>query len=461
MQSHLLKVTVRPELVDAVARGLSLTVIGQASLPAPLAGMVVLARSSPPPKGSLALAAVLQPRTLLKSLALSCIPLRKRGAPLLGDDYVLGPGLINQLVLHCGGWPFMVPLISPSAPARPLPDAGAAGAELERFAAILVEILRGVYKAKPPALELTLAPSGLTVEGALSAVRKVRDVAADVAARATRGDEAGTPGRVYQPPPDAGGPASFDDVGGLEEAKTQVRALVQAVKDPESYRRWGARPPRGLLLWGPPGTGKTLLARVLAHESGAKFIAVRASDITSKWYGEAEKRLQDAFDWARRDAPAVLFFDEIDALGGPREFSHEATHRIVSTFLHNLDGLEPLNGVFVVAATNRPEAVDDALTRPGRFDRLVEVPLPDGEGRRAIFEVHMRRSEQRAGRRLFDAIDEGGWERLLDATGGQNGAEIEEIVRRALERKVRAGAAEGLIGQEDLLVEAVGVGRRW
>jgi transitional endoplasmic reticulum ATPase len=158
----------------------------------------------------------------------------------------------------------------------------------------------------------------------------------------------------------------------------------------------------------------------------------------------------------------VLFFDEIDALGRTRDDSHEATHRLVSTFLQNMDGLEPLQGVFVVAATNRPEAIDDALTRAGRFDRLVEVPLPSAVGRRSIFEVHMRRAEQGAGRRLFEPIDEGGWERLMAASEGYSGADIAEAVRRALESKVRSGAREdSLINQEDLLIQAVSVARPW
>jgi len=254
---------------------------------------------------------------------------------------------------------------------------------------------------------------------------------------------------------------SFDDVGGQEEAKTQLRSVVQSIKDPDSYRRWGVKPPRGLLLFGPPGTGKTLLARCLARESGAKFIHVRATDVVSKWYGEAEKKLQEAFDWARRDAAAVLFFDEIDALGRSREDAHEATHRLVSTFLENMDGLEGIDGVVILAATNRPDAVDEALTRPGRFDRLVEVGLPDREGRRAIFKVHLRRSDKRAGRPVFEPMDDAAWDRLLDASDGISGAEIAEAVRRALETKVRAGAIAGWISQDELLAQTVSVARPW
>jgi transitional endoplasmic reticulum ATPase len=216
-----------------------------------------------------------------------------------------------------------------------------------------------------------------------------------------------------------------------------------------------------VLLYGPPGTGKTLLARCLAQEAAARFLHVRATDVTSKWYGEAERRVQDVFDRARRQAPAVIFFDEIDAIARMREDSHEATHRVVSTLLENMDGLEEAQGVMVIAATNRPEAVDPAIVRPGRFDRLVEVPLPDRAGRRAIFRVHLGKPERQAGRELFESLDETGWDRLLDETEGFSGADIAEVVRRALEDKVRSGAREGQITLAELLDQARGILPKW
>ena len=186
---------------------------------------------------------------------------------------------------------------------------------------------------------------------------------------------------------------------------------------------------------------------------------MRATDVTSKWYGEAEKNLQQAFDWARKEAPAVIFFDEIDALGRSRMESHEASHRLVSTFLENMDGLREVEGVVVLAATNRPEAVDDALLRPGRFDRLVEVPLPDREGRRAIFRLHMEKAARKAGRDLFAPLEPARWEELLDATEGFSGADAAEAVRRALEAKVRSGETAGRVEAEELLAVAAGVVR--
>lgn len=241
---------------------------------------------------------------------------------------------------------------------------------------------------------------------------------------------------------------TFDDVGGCEEAKQELEMVCRALAAPDLYQRWGTRPPRGVLLHGPPGTGKTLLARCVAGQAQAEFIHIRAVDIGSMWYGEAEKHMQAAFDEARRRAPCVLFLDEVDALTPPREMAHEATHRVVATLLENLDGLQPLEGVAVLAATNRLHAVDPAFTRPGRLDRLVAVPLPDACARLAILRVHQRHAEALAGRELFQR---GEYERLVRATAGMSGAEIAELVRRALEEKVRAGATDGVVGEDDLL----------
>ncbi|MGH2604283.1 MAG: ATP-binding protein [Dehalococcoidia bacterium] len=245
--------------------------------------------------------------------------------------------------------------------------------------------------------------------------------------------------------------ATFRDVGGLTEAKRELESVCVALSRPEVYQRWGTRPPKGVLLYGPPGTGKTLLARCVAGQAEAAFFHIRAVDVASMWYGQAERRLQDAFDRARKQTPAVVFLDEVDALTPPRETSHEASHRVVSTLLENLDGLRPLEGVVVLAATNTPQSVDPALLRPGRLDRLVEVPLPEAEARLQILYVHMRRAERRAGRRLFESSD---WRRLVRATEGMSGAEIEETVRRALEARVRLhddADIQRLITEEELL----------
>ncbi len=241
---------------------------------------------------------------------------------------------------------------------------------------------------------------------------------------------------------------TFADVGGCDEAKRELEGICAALATPDLYQRWGTRPPRGVLLYGPPGTGKTLLARCVAGQADAEFIHIRAVDVASMWYGEAEKRMQEAFDEARRRAPCVLFLDEVDALTPSRETAHEATNRVVATLLENLDGLQPLQGVAVLAATNRLDAVDPAFTRPGRLDRLIHVPLPDEAARLQILGVHQRRAEALAGRDLFAHTD---YRRLLRETAGMSGAEIEEMVRRTLEEKVRSGATEGVITEDDLL----------
>jgi hypothetical protein len=458
-----MRVSRSPELAAAIAGGLPLTVIGQVALPSPLAGLVVLARGGPAP-GRLSLAAVLQPRTLLRVPRLEGLTTRvRRAGTVVEDRLVVTPGLLNQMVIACGAWPLVVPLLAPSTPAQEIADEAAVEGALDHFNRVTENVVDAIYRAagkEPPAAELVLVPTGLGVETALSGLRRLRRGAVELASRVPRQQP---PGKVYAPTGEADDPEAvgFADVGGQEEAVNQLEAICQAIREPDSYKRWGVRPPRGVLLYGPPGTGKTMLARALARESGARFIHVRATDVVSKWYGEAERKLQEAFDWARRERPSVLFFDEIDALGRAREEAHEATHRLVSTLLENMDGLEGSEGVVVLAATNRPEAVDDALTRPGRFDRLVAVGLPDRVGRRAIFEVHLARADRRAGRPVFEPLDDAGWERLLDATEALSGAEIAEAVRRALELKVRAGATGGRISQDELLAQASSVVRPW
>jgi transitional endoplasmic reticulum ATPase len=331
--------------------------------------------------------------------------------------------------------------------------------DLDQFCDLLRAVVAAMYEAQDlpvPAVEVVLQPTVTSVQGALDGLRRLT--------RSTLSRLPGDRGPAAVFDPAAGGepgeePTSFADVGGQDGARAELETICLAVKRPDAFRAWGARPPRGVLLYGPPGTGKTLLARALAHEAGARFLHVRATDVVSKWYGEAEKRVQQAFDRARAEVPAVIFFDEIDAIARSRDLSHEATHRMVSTFLENMDGLREVEGVIVLAATNRPEAVDGALLRPGRFDRLVEVPMPGPDGRRAIFGVHMRRAERKAGRSLFDEPGPGEWATLLAASDGFSGADVAETVRRALEAKVRSGATGGRIGAEELLATAAGVTR--
>ena len=186
----------------------------------------------------------------------------------------------------------------------------------------------------------------------------------------------------------------WGDIGGLEGAKQDLREAVEwPLKNPESFKRMGIEPPRGIFLYGPPGTGKTLLARAVATESEANFIAIKGPELLSKWVGESEKGVRETFRKARMAAPAIIFFDEIDALV-PRRGSGfgdaHVTERVISQLLTELDGLEKLENVVVIAATNRPDLIDTALLRPGRFDRLVLVPAPDKKARLEIFKIHTR-----------------------------------------------------------------------
>ncbi|HYW26219.1 MAG TPA: ATP-binding protein [Terriglobales bacterium] len=470
-------------LADRLVRGLSLSVLGQLALPEPLARLLVLGRSDSPPDGKMALAAVLVPTAAGGTAVLSPLGLGRAGAtripvavaerfsgrPAAGgffvpgpdgeDRFLVAPGLMRHVTVTCGSWPLLLPLIGARAPALPSGDLGSVAADLDRLCEVLDAVVGAMYEAQDlpvPPLDVVLRPTAASVEGAVSGLRKL------TRSTLSRLPTNRAPGEVFDPSSDAPTgeePTSFADVGGQEAARTELETICLAVKQPDAFRAWGARPPRGVLLYGPPGTGKTLLARALAHEAGARFLHVRASDVVSKWYGEAEKRMQSAFDRARAEAPTVMFFDEIDALARNRELAHEATHRIVSTFLENMDGLREVEGVIVLAATNRPEAVDEALLRPGRFDRLVEVPLPVREDRRAIFRVHMRRAERKAARPLFAELDAEQWDALLDASKGFSGADVAETVRRALEAKVRSGATAGRIEADELLAVAGGVAR--
>ena len=222
--------------------------------------------------------------------------------------------------------------------------------------------------------------------------------------------------------PDVG----WDDIGGLETAKRSLSEGVELpLKHPDAFRRLGIRPAKGFLLYGPPGTGKTLIAKAVARESEANFIATKASDLLSKWYGESEQQVSRLFQRARQVAPTVIFIDEIDSLApqrGGMMGEPAVTERVVNTLLAEMDGLEELNGIVVIGATNRPTLLDPALLRPGRFDELVYVTIPDREGRRKILGIHTRDMPLAEDVSLDD---------LADRTQGYTGADLEDLVRRA------------------------------
>ncbi|MCQ5336609.1 MAG: CDC48 family AAA ATPase [Candidatus Methanomethylicia archaeon] len=223
----------------------------------------------------------------------------------------------------------------------------------------------------------------------------------------------------------------WNDIGGLEDVKKQLREMVELpMKNPELFEKMGITPPKGILLYGPPGCGKTLLAKAVATESGANFISVRGPEILSKWVGESEKAIREIFKKARQAAPCVIFFDEIDSIAPVRggRFDSGVTERIVNQLLAEMDGLIPLRGVVVIAATNRPDIVDPALLRPGRFDRLVFIPLPDKKAREEIFKVHTRK---------MPLAEDVNISVLADMTEGYTGADIEAICREAALNAIR------------------------
>ena len=224
----------------------------------------------------------------------------------------------------------------------------------------------------------------------------------------------------------------WEEVGGLEPVKREIREAVEwPLKYAELFARAGIRPAKGILLHGPPGTGKTLLAKAVASQSGVNFISVKGPALLSKYVGESERGLREVFKKARQAAPCILFFDEIDALAPTRSADAGDSHvseRVISQLLTEMDGVEELKGVLVIAATNRRDMLDPALLRPGRFDLLLEVPPPDPDGRAKIFAVHLK------GKPVSPDVD---LSELARRTDGLTGADIETVCHRAALLAVR------------------------
>ena len=257
----------------------------------------------------------------------------------------------------------------------------------------------------------------------------------------------------------------WEDVGGLDQVKQR---LIEAVEWPlqhaELFAEAGIRPPKGILLTGPPGCGKTMLAKAIANESQVNFISVKGPALLSKYIGESERGVRDMFRKAKQAAPCIIFFDEVDALVPARGAGGGDSHvadRVLSQFLTELDGVEELKGVLMLGATNRQDMLDPAILRPGRFDQIVEIPLPDEQGRRQIFEVHLRHKP------LAPGIDIG---KLAAATEEFSGAEIQGVcvaaalsaVRRAVAAKIAKpeAAVVVLIEASDLEAELEEARRR-
>ena len=225
---------------------------------------------------------------------------------------------------------------------------------------------------------------------------------------------------------------TWNEIGGLDEAKQQLREAVEwPLTKPEVFKRMGITPPRGILLYGPPGTGKTLLAKAVANESNANFISIKGPEVMSKWVGESEKAVRELFKKARQVAPTIVFLDELDAIAPMRgrDTGTHVTESVVNQLLTSIDGLESMEGVVVIGATNRPDIIDQGLLRPGRFDRLVLIRAPDMRSRLEIFKIHTKNIPielskeelKEIGLELKDEIEEMARENLIEiGTDGQN-----------------------------------------
>jgi transitional endoplasmic reticulum ATPase len=231
----------------------------------------------------------------------------------------------------------------------------------------------------------------------------------------------------------------WTDVGDLEDAKQELAEAVEwPLKYADVFEYAKTKPPKGILLYGPPGTGKTLLAKAVASESEANFVSIKGPELLSKWVGESEKGVRETFRRAKQAAPCIIFFDEIDSIAPQRGGQFGDTHvteRVISQLLTELDGLEELRNVVVLAATNRPDIIDPALLRPGRFDRVIEIKPPNREARKEIFKIHLREKP------LAPSVN---LDTLAEKTDGLVGAEIEAVCREASMLAIREYVKQGI-----------------
>ena len=242
---------------------------------------------------------------------------------------------------------------------------------------------------------------------------------------------------------DAGNAVTFDDVAGADEEKAELQEVVDFLKNPEKYTRLGARIPKGILLVGPPGTGKTLIAKAVAGEAGVHFLSISGSDFVELYVGVGASRVRDLFEQAKKQAPAIIFIDEIDAVGRQRGAGlgggHDEREQTLNQLLVEMDGFKSSEGVIVMAATNRVDILDSALLRPGRFDRQVDVGAPDAKGRAAILRVHARNKP------LADNVD---LDTIAKETAGFTGADLQNLLNEAALRAAKLGRP--FIRMEDL-----------
>ena len=241
---------------------------------------------------------------------------------------------------------------------------------------------------------------------------------------------------------------NYEDIGGLTNEIQKVREMIELpMRHPEIFDRIGIEAPKGVLLYGPPGTGKTLLAKAVANETNANFFSIGGPEIMSKFYGESEERLRETFKQAQENAPSIIFIDEIDSIAPKREeVSGDVEKRIVSQLLTTMDGLESRGRVVVIGATNRPDALDPALRRPGRFDREIEIGIPDQFGRSEILEIHTR------GMPLTQDVN---LESIAKITHGFVGADLEAVCREAAMRSLRRVLPEINLEESKIPIETL------
>jgi len=287
----------------------------------------------------------------------------------------------------------------------------------------------------------TSAATGRQSEASGTRGRRARPT--DAPGSSDRSDPPGTDGRSAgggtTPPEEHTAGATYEDIGGLDEELELVRETIELpLSEPGVFTRLGIDPPKGVLLHGPPGTGKTLIARAVANEVDATFITVDGPEIMSKYKGESEERLREVFERASEEAPAIIFFDELDSIAGKRDDGGDVENRVVGQMLSLMDGLDARGDVIVIGATNRVDSLDPALRRGGRFDREIEIGVPGEVGRRQILDVHTRRMP------LADDVD---LDRIASRTHGFVGADIEGLTQEAAMtalRRARETDAEAL-----------------
>ena len=240
-----------------------------------------------------------------------------------------------------------------------------------------------------------------------------------------------------------GGGITYEDIGGLENEIQRVREMVELpMKHPQIFQKLGIEPPQGVLLHGPPGTGKTLLAKAVANETSASFFSIAGPEIISKYYGESEQQLREIFEDAKEESPSIIFIDELDSIAPKREdVTGEVERRVVAQLLTMMDGLEARGQVVVIAATNRVDSVDPALRRPGRFDREIEIGVPDEVGRKEILQIHTR------GMPLSDDVSLG---HLAGETHGFVGADVQSLTKEAAMKALRRYLPEIDLDEEDI-----------